>query len=58
MSSATAQKRAAFSILAFLDESLSSGAVKADDVESIQVASASPAPRSLSGRGVSTADWN
>ncbi|BGP41563.1 Small glutamine-rich tetratricopeptide repeat-containing protein 2 [Rhodotorula kratochvilovae] len=39
MSSATAQKRAAFSILAFLDESLSNGAVKADDVESIQVAS-------------------
>lgn len=39
MSSATAQKRAAFSILRFLNESLQNGAIKADDAEGIEVAS-------------------
>ncbi|POY73325.1 hypothetical protein BMF94_3660 [Rhodotorula taiwanensis] len=38
MSSATAQKRAAFSILRFLDESLKNGTIKADDAEGIEVA--------------------
>lgn len=41
MSSATAQKRAAFSILRFLDESLKNGTIKADDAEGIEVASES-----------------
>ncbi|GAA5880320.1 hypothetical protein JCM3774_006727 [Rhodotorula dairenensis] len=39
MSSATAQKRAAFSILRFLNESLQNGTIKADDAEGIEVAS-------------------
>jgi hypothetical protein len=41
MSSATAQKRAAFSILRFLNESLQNGTIKADDAEGIEVASES-----------------
>ncbi|BGP56584.1 hypothetical protein JCM8202_000230 [Rhodotorula sphaerocarpa] len=38
MSSVTAQKRAAFSVLRFLNESLLNGTIKADDAEGIEVA--------------------
>lgn len=45
MSSATAQKRAAFAVLQFLEDSLKNGSIKEDDKEGIEVASASPPPR-------------
>lgn len=49
MSSATAQKRAAFSILRFLNESLQNGTIKADDAEGIEVASESLTPVQAAG---------